>query len=259
MVTIIKNEASYLKEWLDFHLAQGVKQFYIADNGSNDNPEKVLEPYIEAGKVFFSSTKRQGWSIRLQALELNRLLRNISLVEGRHAWVAAIDIDEFLWHTDGKKVSNFLQSFKGKMIASISVNWLMFGTSGIAKLDPQKSMLEQLLMRAHVSLGEHKIVKPILYLANSSGFLEGPHYAFAKGDSLDLYSDSSTYDPSEPQIKHEPLCLNHYWYRDEAYYESEKKAKRLAFGDERAGKREADHLRACNYQEDRRILDKGIL
>ncbi len=255
VVAIIKNEAPYLKEWIDFHLARGVRQFYLADNGSNDRPESVLAPYIEAGQVYFHKTRKTDWSIRLQAVELNRLLRAIALAEGKHVWVAAIDVDEFLYETEGLKLSRFLQRFKGAEIASISVNWLMFGTSGVKKLAPNRPMLAQLTKRAHVSLGEHKIVKPILYLANSLGFLEGPHYAFAKGEAKDIYSDESPFLPSDPQIKHAPLCINHYWYRDEAYYNAEKRAKRLAFGDERSGKREADHIKACNYEEDRRMID----
>lgn len=257
IATIIKNERPYLKEWIDFHLAQGVRRIYIADNGSKDDPISVLLPYMESGKVYFQRTRSKAWSIRLQALELNRLLSNISLAEGKHAWVAVIDIDEYLWHTEGRKLISFLQDFKNQKIASISVNWLMFGTNGVKHLDTGKPMLEQLTMRAHVSLGEHKMVKPILYLRNTAGFLEGPHYAFAKGDAQDIYSDGSPYLPQEPKIVHQPLCLNHYWYRDEAYYNSEKRAKRLAFGDERSGKRESDHIRACNYEEDRRILEKG--
>ena len=257
IAAIIKNEAPYLKEWIDFHLTQGVQRIYLADNGSSDDPVSVLLPYMESGQVYLQKTQEKGWSTRIQALELNRLLANIQLAEGKRAWVAVIDVDEFLWHVEGRKVSEFLNGFKGRKLASVSVNWLMFGTSEVKRLKPDHSMLEQLYMRAHVSLGEHAIVKPIIYLANSAGFLEGPHYAFAKGNAEDIYSDGEPYLPNMKRIVHEPLCLNHYWYRDEAYYNSEKRSKRLAFGDERSGKREEDHIRACNYEEDRRILDNS--
>lgn len=44
LVLIAKNEAPYIKEWLDFHLKQGVSHFIIYDNESTDNFQEVLQP-----------------------------------------------------------------------------------------------------------------------------------------------------------------------------------------------------------------------
>lgn len=44
---IFKNEAKYLKEWIDYHLIVGVDHFYLYNNYSDDNYEKVLKPYIQ--------------------------------------------------------------------------------------------------------------------------------------------------------------------------------------------------------------------
>jgi len=247
---VFKNEAPFLKEWLDFHLAQGVKQFYLANNFSDDNYAEVLEPYILAGQVYLHNTQSSSMNTRIQALELNRLLEVIALAEGKNAWVAILDVDEFLFNPEGKKIRSILGAFQGEKIAAVFVNWLMFGDSNLAKLRPNKSMLSQLTWRAHASLGEHKMGKPILYLANSFGFLEGPHLPFRRGASKIVYADGSDYSPQNPQIKHDTLRINHYWYRSQEYYDGEKRRKRLAFGDERSGKREADHIKACNYEED---------
>ena len=51
VVAILKNEAPYLKEWLDYHLAAGVDHFYLYDNESPDNQAEVAKPYVEAGLV----------------------------------------------------------------------------------------------------------------------------------------------------------------------------------------------------------------
>ncbi|WP_421753425.1 glycosyltransferase family 2 protein [Croceimicrobium sp.] len=254
IAAVFKNEAPFLKEWLDFHLSQGVSRIYLSDNFSSDNPEAVLKPYLDKNQVVLLKSQSPEMNTRLQALELNRLLKRIENQESKDCWIATIDVDEFLFHHEGQKLDVFLQQFKGQKVAAVVVNWLMFGTSNLPKLDPQKSMLEQLSWRAHWSLGEHKMVKPILYLANCQGFLEGPHRPFAKNGAKFLYSDCSTYQAEEPRILHEPLRLNHYWYRSEEYYNSEKRLKRQAFGDERSGKREADHIKACNYEQDFSIL-----
>jgi hypothetical protein len=255
VATVFKNEAPFLKEWLDFHLSQGVKKFYLADNFSADNAAAVLAPYIAAGQVFLQQTLSSKMNTRLQAQELNRLLKIVNLVEGKNVWLAIIDIDEFLFHPNGQKLVMILNRFKGERLAAVFVNWLMFGTSRLPTLDASQSMLKQLTWRAHKSLGEHKMGKPIVYLANVLGFLEGPHLPFRRGDSKIVYSNGQGYSAKNPQIEHEPLRINHYWYRSEAYYQGEKKRKRLVFGDERSGKRELDHLRACNYEEDKTILE----
>ena len=36
-VSIMKDEGSYIKEWLDYHLLAGVNHFFIYDNESEDN------------------------------------------------------------------------------------------------------------------------------------------------------------------------------------------------------------------------------
>ena len=62
VVAIMKNEAPYVKEWLDYHLAAGVNHFYIYDNESPDNFKEVLQPYIDAGIVtykFYPGAGRQ--------------------------------------------------------------------------------------------------------------------------------------------------------------------------------------------------------
>ncbi len=254
IAAVFKNESLFLKEWVDFHLRQGVERIYLADNFSSDQGELVLKPYLDSGQVRLQKTRSKGMNARIQAAELNYLLNTISEQEGDESWVAIIDIDEFLFAPEGEPITRVLARFKSLKIGAVLINWMMFGTSNLKNLNPEKSMLEQLTMRAHVSLGEHKMVKPILYLANSLGFLEGPHIPFSKGKAQLIHADGSQYQFKDPQIIHTPLRINHYWYRSQAYYDGEKRIKRRAFGDERSGKREEDHIRACNYEEDYSIL-----
>ena len=61
-VSFMKNTSAHVKEWLDYHLLAGVDHFYIYDNDSLDNLEKVLQPYINAGLVtyiFFSGGNKK--------------------------------------------------------------------------------------------------------------------------------------------------------------------------------------------------------
>ena len=46
-----KNEARYLKEWIEYHRLIGVDHFYLYNNGSTDDFKRVLNPYVRKGVV----------------------------------------------------------------------------------------------------------------------------------------------------------------------------------------------------------------
>ncbi len=41
---IFKNEASYLKEWIEYHEMIGIEHFYLYNNNSDDNYRDILQP-----------------------------------------------------------------------------------------------------------------------------------------------------------------------------------------------------------------------
>ena len=89
-VLIAKNEALYIKEWLDFHIKQGVSQFIIYDNESTDNFHEILTPYIEAGTVIYSIIK---------GIVRQKDVYNMALTQYRHKfkYMGFIDVDEFVF------------------------------------------------------------------------------------------------------------------------------------------------------------------
>jgi hypothetical protein len=51
-VTMVKNKARYLPEWVEFHLAQGFDRFIIYNNNKEEDlTSEVLRPYINLGVV----------------------------------------------------------------------------------------------------------------------------------------------------------------------------------------------------------------
>lgn len=48
---IFRDEAPYLKEWIEFHRMLGVQHFYLCSHNSIDNYKDVLKPYIRKGIV----------------------------------------------------------------------------------------------------------------------------------------------------------------------------------------------------------------
>lgn len=119
--TLVKNEASYFEEWLDYYIALGVEKFYIYDNGSTDNTKEVLQPYIDKGVVeyiYFPGTK-------VQIAAYDDCLK-------RHRydtrWLAFIDVDEFIVLSDNQTLPQFLKNYEGR--PAVEINWLCYGSSG---------------------------------------------------------------------------------------------------------------------------------
>src|SRR5438132_10410475 len=48
---IFKNEAPYLKEWIEFHRLVGIDHFYLYNLGSTDRYRDVLKDYVKQGIV----------------------------------------------------------------------------------------------------------------------------------------------------------------------------------------------------------------
>lgn len=44
---IFRDEADYLREWIEYHRLAGIEHFYLYNNFSKDNYLEILEPYLE--------------------------------------------------------------------------------------------------------------------------------------------------------------------------------------------------------------------
>jgi hypothetical protein len=117
---IFKNEAPYLKEWLEFHRLVGVEKFYLYNNYSSDGYLDVLAPYVEAGIVTVHDIPvRPG-----QLMAYNSCLKTY----GPNArWMAFLDIDEYLYALDEDSVADVLREYEDH--AGVSIHWVMFNTS----------------------------------------------------------------------------------------------------------------------------------
>ncbi len=141
---IAKNEGPYFKEWIDWHLSQGVEKFYIYDNESTDCTKEVLAPYIESGVVeyvFFPGEKRQLAAYD-DCFERHRL---------EMRWLAVIDLDEFIVPMQDQSIPDYLHRMEEFSV--VEINWLVYGSGGAKKKEPG-GVMER--FRRH-SLPEHRL------------------------------------------------------------------------------------------------------
>ena len=118
---IYRDEAPYLREWIEFHRLVGVERFFLYNNLSTDDHREVLAPYIEEGIVVLHDWPRRPGPDP----GLRRLPRGPSR---RARWIAFIDLDEFLFSPTGSRSPSCSRDYE--RWPGVVVNWAVFGTSG---------------------------------------------------------------------------------------------------------------------------------
>lgn len=195
---IVKDEARYLREWIEFHRLVGVGQFFIYDNGSTDNLLEVLTPYYQANVV--QIVHWPGECAQLTAYQ-----HALATWGSGVKWMAFLDADEFLFTTHGEKLPTLLDEYRA--IAALGVCWAVYGTSGFT--EPPSLVTESYNYRSgSVVLGRH--VKSIVRCARATNRLPAdPHHFYVDGDSIDeqqrLLQGPFALSPTRELVR-----INHY-------------------------------------------------
>jgi hypothetical protein len=131
---IFKNEAPFLKEWIEYHRIIGIEHFYLYNNFSDDHFSEILDPYLEQGIVTLIE-----WPIpQGQFSAYENWYENY---KDQTKWVSFLDIDEFICPIHEVQIVNWLKKYE--RFPSVVMYWKMFGTSGNYIHDYNKLVLEQ--------------------------------------------------------------------------------------------------------------------
>ncbi len=200
---IAKNEGPYFKEWLDWHIAQGVEKFYIYDNGSTDDTKSVLEPYINRGVVDY-----KYWpGTRMQLAAYDDCLENHRF-ETR--WLAFIDLDEFIVPLKDASIPEFLKRFEDFSV--VEVNWLIYGSGG-QKTKTEGTMMER--FKFH-SLSNHILNRHVKSIVNPRKVyvMIGSHEAARiSGYAADSHGERIKKNFRDREPQHDVIRINHYAVR----------------------------------------------
>lgn len=229
---IFRDEACYLKEWIEFHHLLGVQHFYLCNHNSIDNFKEVLDDYITKGIVELS--ERSDDDSDRSALFFNVIQQNAYFTEilqkarGESKWIAFLDSDEFLYPVHKESLIEFLKDYEE--FGGIGVNWQVFGTSNISKLDPKKLMIEQLLQCAPITIDFNHHIKSIVKPECAMNF-PNPHFANYKEGYFQVNTNKEPFTgPWSLYVLVDQLRINHYWTRDEDYFQQIKIPRRIHFG-----------------------------
>ena len=143
IVAILRDEAPYLKEWLDYHLAAGVDHFYLYDVANSEETREVLKPYVEDEIIDYFNVPDENMTIPIY----NDATRRFRFVT---RYMAFVDVDEFIFPKTEQSVVEVVDEIlsQDERATALAVNWQIFGSNGEETADYSRGVLERFTRRA---------------------------------------------------------------------------------------------------------------
>ncbi|CUW09022.1 glycosyltransferase family 92 protein [Leuconostoc gasicomitatum] len=202
LAVIVKNEALYILEWIEYHKLIGVGKFYIFDNDSNDDLDSLLAGYIKNGLVELIKVHGQGKQLEAYNAAIQKSKNSVR-------WLGVIDADEFIQVMNGKSLSDFLRTYKN---VGILIGWMIFGSSGNQHFE-NRMVIERFTHRANNDfIADYKMIfnpRKALRFVN-------PHYTQMLGRVVDERRQNIYSYPYISNIEAQPsskeiIRVNHYY------------------------------------------------
>lgn len=234
VATMIRRENRRLKEWLDWHILQGVERFLIYNNTrfGEEDPIPILQPYYDAGIL-----QIWNWGGEKQQIAVRSSVVHQDWFAGQAKWVAFIDLDEFLYPmTRGSAVDALrtIDDAHDDTVGQIGISWANFGDSGL--ITPPELQVESFLNRGNKKFEMNSCVKGIVKLEACVMAVDSHMYELKPGyRTIDELGKPLVWRVRSEGPSWETLRLNHYRMRSRAEFQ-----EKLARGDADLGQ-EARH------------------
>ncbi|MCC7531022.1 MAG: glycosyltransferase [Candidatus Melainabacteria bacterium] len=243
IATMFKNEAKYLREWIEFHKLLGVEHFYLFNNQSTDDFLCVLAPYVKDGVADLLEWPGHCQDHKeFQTLQRSCFERAVAIAAGRAKWLALIDTDEFIVPVSEDNLPAFLNRYEE--FGGLCINWQGFGSSHLDRL-PDKSLLIESLQRCAALDHPYNLHVKTIVRPEQVERISNVHYPDLIAGSCKVNAEGIPIEGVfSPYVSFEKIRLNHYWSRDKEHLYSLKIPKTRGVGrrmdDEMVALRERD-------------------
>jgi GT2 family glycosyltransferase len=206
---IFRNEAPYLREWIEFHRMMGVERFHLYENRSSDAWRPVLEPYIAEGIVDLKNWPMNG------AAQLPAYRDCFLRLNGQKRWLAVIDIDEFLFSPKFPTVPEALATLPAHW-GAVGVHWIIFGASGREEFSPEP-VIERFTWRPPESFHVNSHIKSVIRMDRQVMARGDAHYFQVQGGTFDEKGGALS-SARPPRNESSLLRIHHYCTKSRQEY-----------------------------------------
>jgi hypothetical protein len=245
IATVFKNNAPFLKEWIEYHRLQGVKHFYLYNNSSTDDYKAVLKKYIKKGLVTLTEWPTRQETAWVKTTQLPAFQHACRLAKGKAKWLALIDSDEFLVPVKDAKFLDFLKCHE--MDPVVSLFWQVYGTSGVYEIPPGRLMIELLTWKCRADHGINGHLKMIVRPEEFKS-IPSPHQSFCK-NGLSSFSYI---------VPLEEARINHYINRTIKFFYENKIIGKETIDDAKWSEEYTQSFLELGNEEEDRIMDRFI-
>ena len=217
MVTIVKNEAPYILEWLLFYIELGFRHFVIFDNESSDETARLIDSAKHLANV---RTIRWPTNSDLSP-QLSAYNEFLQTYKGDFEFAAFLDADEFICPTAGVTVEEFFDSVPPD-VGAIALNQRVYGSSGRLSYEP-RLVIERFSCCAEVDYAENRFFKTIYRISAISEIVNVHASPLLRGryvhpNMKDVQHDI-TYTGTSQFIDYSLFQLNHYILKSKEEFE----------------------------------------
>jgi glycosyltransferase involved in cell wall biosynthesis len=221
LVIIVRDEASYIEEWLEFHLMQGFQHIVVYDNGSSDDTAKLASSYVARGVVTLVPWATFQGRLNNQSLAYAHALVNFG---SWFDWLGFLDADEFLFPTVENSIAGILNELSH--LPALAVPWSMFGTSGHVEM-PQGLVIASYVEKAIINRNDapaHAINAKSIVRPDKVTAVQGAHMFHIEGMGQGAYLETGDWLAKSRKsnlcnLSPGRLQLNHYYTRSASEFD----------------------------------------
>lgn len=258
IITMFRNEAHYLKEWIDYHHLLGVDHFLLYNDRSTDHWAEVLEPYIRSNLVEVIEWNLIPPTPLFPVWQTRAYQDGLKRSKGNTQWIAFIDVDEFILPKKNATILECLNQFFPSA-SGVYACWRNFGTGGVY-INPGEPILLRLLASSNLLHSCNASGKSIVrvddvvidqvWSPHQLVLREGAQYYNGSGKPLYFKGMDLQIDPEHTS---DHIQINHYVMRDENFYQNVRlpRATSKEYGELSLL---LEHYQNFNYTQDDQII-----
>lgn len=227
VMAIFKNEESYLEEWLQHHINEGINHFYLYSNDENMIKYKFLDKYQDKITLIPWTNITPSIHSTVQRDAYTHCIKNYI---NEYDFLLMLDIDEFLVPLlKNKKVADIVNKLDKDNVKAVNIQRYNFGSDGHMQKPPGPVM--QNYKKHEKICSSYKAMANSIYIDTSQiyyGVHDHPYKEQKKGIVYNSYfkydedNDTNTYigpnGCNKDSINEIPLVINHYYTKSQEEY-----------------------------------------
>lgn len=200
LAAIVKNEDSYLEEWIAFHKAVGVEHFYLYDNNSTIPVSQTLKNINQDLITIINFPGRS-----MQMVSYNHCLKNFG---HQSQWIGFLDLDELAFPTQELYLTEVLKKYSS--YGGLVANWRIFGSNGHLN-KPSGLLIDNYTKSTPASHEQNRHIKSFVQpeFVNSAG--SNPHYFLYKKPYFAVNENFKTISNAFSDYSANHILINHYY------------------------------------------------